>query len=98
MALPRNEPQGEAMKPERWSEIERLYHAARERKAEERETFLKEACAGNESLRKEVESLLAYRPKAEKFMESPALEAVGEILAENQPSKSAAGSAQRIHE
>jgi hypothetical protein len=86
------------MNPERWHEIERLYRAARERKAEEREAFLNEACAGKESLQKEVESLLSYRPKAEKFMEPPALEAAKKIFSENQPSESTAGSAQRMNE
>ncbi len=47
------------MDPQRWVEIERLYHLARERQAGEREKLLAEACGGNERLRREVESLLA---------------------------------------
>ncbi len=39
------------------------------------------ACGGDEVLRREVESLLAYQGKAEKFMEAPALEVAGEGLA-----------------
>jgi len=46
--------------PERWREIERLYHAALERAAAERPAFLSEACGRDEELRREVESLLAY--------------------------------------
>jgi eukaryotic-like serine/threonine-protein kinase len=77
------------MNPERWHEIERLYHAARERRPEDREAFLLEACAGNESVRKEVESLLAYRPKAEKFMEAPPMNAGARVAAEIQSKPSA---------
>jgi len=86
------------MKPDRWREIERLYHAARDRKPDEIAAFLDESCGGDNSLRREVESLLAHRLRAEKFIESPALEAAGGILAKNQPSQSAAGGAQRIQE
>ncbi|MBZ5500410.1 MAG: protein kinase [Acidobacteriia bacterium] len=75
------------MEPERWHEIERLYHLARERGAGEREAFLKEACAGDESLYEEVESLLACRPKAEKFIESPALELAARVLAKDRESE-----------
>jgi Tol biopolymer transport system component len=45
------------MKSERWHEAERLHHSALERKPEERAAFLAEACAGDEALRREVESL-----------------------------------------
>ena len=86
------------MKPGRWQEIERLYHEARKREPEEREAFLKEACAGNESLRKEVESLLACRPKAKKFIESPALEAAARILDADQPVEPSRLEAGGIHE
>ena len=53
------------MNATRWPEVERLYHAALERAAGERAAFLIEACAGDDVLRREVESLLAYRTKAE---------------------------------
>ena len=86
------------MKPDRWREIERLYHAARDRKPDEIAAFLDESCGGDNSLRREVESLLAHRLRAEKFIESPALQAAGGILAKNQPSQSAAGGEQRIQE
>jgi TolB-like protein/Tfp pilus assembly protein PilF len=47
------------MTPERWRRIEALYHAARSRDEDERGAFLTEACAGDASLKGEVESLLA---------------------------------------
>ena len=46
------------MTPERWREIERLYHAALERDAGERAAFLADACEDDAALRREVESLL----------------------------------------
>ncbi len=84
------------MKPERWHEIVRLYYAALERKPEERAAFVREECGDDESLRKEVESLVACRPQAEKFMESPALEVAEGTLAGNQQIESVAEGAQRI--
>ena len=43
----------------RWERVEELYHGALERDSSERVAFLQAACAGDESLRQEVESLLA---------------------------------------
>ena len=40
------------MDPERWKQIERLCQSALEMEREKREAYLKEASAGNESLRK----------------------------------------------
>ncbi len=45
------------MKPESWQQIDRIFHAALDRKASERSAFVREACAGDESLRQEVEVL-----------------------------------------
>jgi eukaryotic-like serine/threonine-protein kinase len=69
------------MKPERLQQVERLYHAALEHEDAERELFLQGACAGDEPLRREVESLLAH--DKEDFIESPALEAMAQALAKD---------------
>ena len=69
------------MDPQRWEEIERLYHMAREREAGEREKFLAEACGGDEPLRREVQSLLARPPEGRDFLEAPALEVAARALA-----------------
>lgn len=45
--------------PNRWHQVEGLYHAALERPANQRAAFLLEATAGDGALRREVESLLA---------------------------------------
>ncbi len=61
------------MKPERWKQVEQLYHAALEREPDAREVFLAQACAGDEELRREVEELLGYDGAAESFIEGNAL-------------------------
>ena len=58
--------------PTRWSEVERLYHAALEHGPAERTAFLASACGTDDALRREVESLLDYHPKAKDFIETPA--------------------------
>jgi eukaryotic-like serine/threonine-protein kinase len=69
---------------EQWQQVERLYHAALERNADERAAFLAEACANDEGLRQEVESLLSYEDRAEDFIGSPALEVAAKIMANEQ--------------
>jgi serine/threonine protein kinase/Flp pilus assembly protein TadD len=66
--------------PERWQQIEELYHAALEREPESRAAFLDEACAGDEELRREVASLLAYDDKPASFIEAPVLEVAAREL------------------
>src|SRR5262245_11717017 len=61
------------MKPERWKQIERLYHAALERESDKRAAFLAEACPGDSDLRREVEELLRYDGEAESFIQGNAL-------------------------
>ncbi len=46
------------MHPDRWRQVEQLYHAALERKESARDAFLQEACRGDNELRSEVRSLL----------------------------------------
>ncbi len=62
------------MPAKRSQQIEQLYHAAREYDPAERAAFLERACAGDENLRREVESLLAQDDGVESFLETPALE------------------------
>ena len=64
------------MTPERWSEVERLYHAAAAREVAERSTFLTDACGEDDALRHEVESLLALDSRAEAFLSTPAFPSV----------------------
>jgi serine/threonine protein kinase len=77
--FPRNKEK--PMQKERWHQVEEIYDAALKRPPEGREVFLEEACAGDESLRKEIDSLLACQPEAESFIESPAIDLAAQALA-----------------
>src|SRR5216117_3240809 len=72
------------MTPERWKQIDELAQAALERGGAERAAFLAEACAGNEALRREVESQIAYQQQASKFLEEPAFKHAAEFMADPQ--------------
>ena len=67
------------MTPERWAMVERLYHAALERDASERDRFVEEACAGNDALRREVVSLLDHDGSAA-FLSTPASAQAGHVM------------------
>jgi predicted ATPase len=73
------------MKREVWRRVERLCQQALELDEGRRTEFLQSACGSDDGLRHEVESLLAHEKKAEQFVESPALEVAGKILANQAP-------------
>jgi len=60
------------MTPERWQQIKALLESALERDPPERNAFLNDACAGDTSLRSEVDALLDSHARAGGFMEAPA--------------------------
>jgi Tol biopolymer transport system component len=68
------------MSTDRLRLIAELCHSALERNASDRAAFLCEACAGDEALRQEVESLLRYEDAADRFMERPAVEEVARLV------------------
>jgi tRNA A-37 threonylcarbamoyl transferase component Bud32/tetratricopeptide (TPR) repeat protein len=73
--------------PERWRDVERLYHQALEHAEGERGAFLQDVCAGDEALRQAVESLLSVHQEAATFLEIPALELAARALAEAAPAR-----------
>ena len=75
---------GQTMNPERWQQVEQLYHSTLEKEVSERSAFLAGACAGDEALRREVESLLAAEDRAGEFIESPALDVAAKLFAREQ--------------
>lgn len=72
------------MTPERWRQIERLYHEALEHPPGDRAAFLAEASAGDDELRREVESLLASEEQTGNFIESPPEDVIAGMIAEEQ--------------
>src|SRR5262252_2180807 len=79
------------MDAERWQKVDRVFHAALQAEPSRRAALLEDSCAGDESLRREVESLLAHYESAESFIERPAF-ATGQLLSSPQSSSSAAES------
>jgi eukaryotic-like serine/threonine-protein kinase len=79
------------MTPDRWQQIERLYHAAQEREGEDRAVYLRQACGGDDALRKEVESLLAQGKTGEGFLDRSALGEVAAEMFDQQDSRSLLG-------
>src|ERR1700758_3352806 len=73
------------MKPEVWRRVEELCQQAMELGEDRRPEFLQSACGSDDGLRHEVESLLAHEKKAQHFIETPALEVAGKILANQSP-------------
>jgi eukaryotic-like serine/threonine-protein kinase len=72
------------MTPERWEQIGEVYHAALELQPEQRAAFLGRACADDQELRHEVESLLAADESAGDFIAEQALKDAAKMLAEDQ--------------
>ena len=72
------------MQPERWQQIDQLFHLALDQECGQRGAFLDEVCAGDEALRSEVEELISSHEEAESFIESPASDLAAELLAKGQ--------------
>ncbi|HYG83121.1 MAG TPA: serine/threonine-protein kinase, partial [Pyrinomonadaceae bacterium] len=62
------------MTNQRWQQIKEIFHASLERGPGERRAFLAQACAGDEALRGEVESLIKAHESEGSFIDSPAYE------------------------
>jgi Tol biopolymer transport system component len=71
------------MKPERWQQVDQLFHAALERAPGERVGFLDQACAGDDALRREVELLIAADQQAGSLIELPAYQLASPLIAED---------------
>src|SRR5689334_17334037 len=61
------------MDSEQWKQVNNVLHGALQRPPEERDAFLRKACAGDERLEREARSLLALEEKAGEFLETPAI-------------------------
>ena len=68
-----------------WQQIEKIYHSVVELPESERLAFLEKTCAGDLSLRQEVESLLRSEQSGEGFLQEPALEAAAKIMSQEKP-------------
>jgi hypothetical protein len=68
--------------PDRWQQIEKICQSALELAKSRRRAFLDEACAGDQELRREVESLLQFDSRGDRFIEQPALEVAAKMVAQ----------------
>jgi serine/threonine protein kinase/tetratricopeptide (TPR) repeat protein len=68
----------------RWKQVDSLLQSVLERTPEERDAFLRHACATDEGLEREVRSLLMAQQQAGAFLESPAIEVAARTLAHEQ--------------
>lgn len=73
------------MRQTEWRRVEKIVESAMRLDPGLRDAFLEQACAGDDGLRREVESLLAYEGRVEGFMSAPVLEMLGGVHAEPRP-------------
>ena len=67
-----------------WKQLDSLLQSVLERPPEERDAFLRHACAGDEPLERRVRGLLSAEPDAKQFLERPAIEVAARSLAHDQ--------------
>ena len=70
------------MTPERWRRVEELYHAALTRSESDRTAFLAHACAGDEALLREVQSLLTQPSSGRGFLDGPAVAVAAQMVSD----------------
>ncbi len=69
------------MRSEQWRRIDELLQSALQQAPSERETFVRQACGGDETLETEVRSLLCSHQEAGNFLERQAIEVAARSLA-----------------
>jgi hypothetical protein len=72
--------------PERWKKVEEIFDGVLDRAPAERHAFLARMCAGNESLRHDVETLIRSYEAAGTFIEAPILGSAAELERTTDPS------------
>ena len=69
------------MEPERWQVIEELFHSACDLPEGQRNSFLREACNGDASLRLELETLLKHCSHTQSVLDEPAIAVMAKAVA-----------------
>jgi tRNA A-37 threonylcarbamoyl transferase component Bud32 len=83
---------GRRVNPDRWQQVESLFHEALAREADARAAWLDEACGGDADLRAQVESLLAAAGRSDALLERNAVEEWAPLLADGEQPESPAES------
>src|SRR5215216_2887577 len=69
------------MTPERWEQVGQLYNAALELPRDERPAFVRKACGKDDSLCREVQSLLAVEADSADFLAGGAIDDAAKAIA-----------------
>src|SRR5262245_12995302 len=77
------------MTPERWQQVNELFHSALRYDPAQRVSFLNKVCDGDHELRQEVESLISSHQNSDGFNERYPIEAATMLIAEDRPDLSA---------
>ena len=72
------------MDPQQWKQVDNLLQSALDLPPEDRDSFLKHVCVGDEALEREVRSLLISQQQAGAFLENPAIEVAARALVNRQ--------------
>ena len=70
--------------PSDWEKIEQIYQEALSLTPDERDAFIQTATDGDDNLRREIESLLSFEPRAERFLAGNALHSTAKGLVKEQ--------------
>src|ERR1043165_1798047 len=71
------------MSPEQWREVEAIFHSALECPPEQRADLLTNACAGDQQLRRQVESLLDQADSTGSLLEQPVWERMPHLTSDS---------------
>ncbi len=69
------------MSPERLKKVEEIYHAVLELAPDKRQSFLRESCAEDTELRREIDSLLSFENTFDALIDSPPKSLAAELFA-----------------
>jgi serine/threonine-protein kinase len=72
------------MNPDRWQRIDSLLDQALDLDPQHRDQFIADACAGDDSLERELRSLLAAYRRVDSFIETPPADVAAALLSRNQ--------------
>ncbi|HKA21160.1 MAG TPA: protein kinase [Blastocatellia bacterium] len=71
------------MTPERWQQVNELFHSALKYDPAQRGSYLNQVCNGDQELRQEVESLIASHNNSDHFIGAFPIEAATRLIAED---------------
>jgi serine/threonine-protein kinase len=71
------------MTPERWHHIKTIFYGALACPPGERDWFIDSACAGDETVRREVSELISAHGETDEFLDAPAFELTARSLADS---------------